>query len=249
MGQAGTPGALSPPRSSATPAALVDPLSLAVYAPLIERMAQGPLIIAQVGQSLDGRIATLSGHSHYVNGQDALTHLHRLRALVDAVLVGASTAVLDDPRLTTRRVKGPNPVRVVLDPRRRVPPSARMFDGAAPALAVRSSVCDHAASREEELLLPAEDGTFAPIEVVDALAERGLQVLLIEGGGETISHFLRAGLVDRLHVLMAPMLIGPGREAFKLPAVATLDAVPRFRMTAHSLGEDILLDCVLSDWN
>ena len=85
-------------------AELTHPLARRVYAPLIARIAAGPLTIAQVGQSLDGRIATESGHSHYINGEGGLDHLHRLRALADAVVVGARTVILDNPRLTTRRV-------------------------------------------------------------------------------------------------------------------------------------------------
>ena len=93
------------------------------------------LVIGQLGQSLDGRIATDEGHSHYINGPEDLLRLHRLRALVDAVVVGAGTATADDPRLTVRRAPGPHPVRVVLDPRGRVPEDLRMFrDGVAPTL-------------------------------------------------------------------------------------------------------------------
>ena len=76
------------------------------------------IAVGQIGQSLDGRIATPTGHSHYINGPAGLDHLHRLRALVDAVLVGVGTAIADDPQLTVRRVAGPNPARVVLDPKR-----------------------------------------------------------------------------------------------------------------------------------
>ena len=83
--------------------------------------------IGQLGQSLDGRIATLSGHSHYISGSEGLAHLHRLRAVVDAVVVGANTVRLDDPQLTVRHVDGPNPVRVVIDPRRTLPATARAF--------------------------------------------------------------------------------------------------------------------------
>ena len=72
---------------------------------MIARIAHGPFVLAQIGQSLDGRIATAGGHSHYINGDEALLHLHRLRALVDAVIVGASTVVLDDPQLTLRPAK------------------------------------------------------------------------------------------------------------------------------------------------
>ena len=82
---------------------LSHPLASTLYAPLIGHLAAGPITIAQVGQSLDGQIATESGHSHYINGGDGLDHLHRLRALVDAVVIGVTTLALDDPHLTTRR--------------------------------------------------------------------------------------------------------------------------------------------------
>lgn len=227
-------------------ASLAHPLARGVYAPMIGRIAQGPFVVAQVGQSLDGRIATAAGQSHYINGDAALLHLHRLRALVDAVLVGANTAVLDDPQLTTRRVAGPNPVRVVLDRRRRVPATARMFDAAAPALAVRDTGGTAASSGQaDEVLLPAPDGVFAPTAVLAALAERDLHAVLVEGGGETITAFLRDGCLHRLHVLLAPLLIGPGREAFRLPAIARLADARRFAMTAQPLGSDVLLDCNL----
>lgn len=232
-------------RAGALATSLQHPLCRAVYAPLIARIAQGRFVIAQVGQSLDGRIATLGGHSHYVNGEAALTHLHRLRALCDCVVVGASTVILDDPQLTTRRVEGPNPVRIALDPHRRIPPSARIFDGAVSSFAVCPAGPALPVTGRDELLLPAEDGQFAPQAVLDALAARGLRAVLIEGGGVTISHFLRARLVDRLHVMLAPLLIGPGRDAFRLPEIERLDAARRFRMTPHALGDDMLLDCEL----
>src|SRR3954469_6444931 len=85
------------------------------------------VVVGQIGQSIDGRIATVTGHSKYINGPAGLAHLHRLRALVDAVLVGIGTAVADDPQLTVRRVPGPSPARIVLDPRGRLPPDARVL--------------------------------------------------------------------------------------------------------------------------
>lgn len=229
--------------------ALIHPLARGVYAPMIARRTQGPFVLAQVGQSLDGRIATAAGHSHYVNGDAALVHLHRLRALADAVVIGASTAVLDDPQLTTRRVAGPSPVRVVLDPRGRVPSTARMFDAAAPSLALRAAGRAAPApggGGAEEVLLPAAHGVFAPADVLAALADRGLHAVLVEGGGETISAFLRGGRLHRLHVLLAPLLIGPGREPFRLPAIERLAQARRFAMTAYPLGSDVLLDCDLA---
>src|SRR6266850_6732728 len=99
-----------------------------VFGPLRKGTVDDLVIVGQLGQSLDGRIATESGHSKYINGPAGLVHLHRLRALVDAVVVGVGTAVADDPQLTVRRVAGPSPARVVVDPNGRLPPTARLFD-------------------------------------------------------------------------------------------------------------------------
>ena len=227
---------------------LAHPLGRRVYAPLIARMAARPLTVAQVGQSLDGRIATEGGHSHYINGDGGLDHLHRLRALADAVVVGATTVILDDPRLTTRRVTGANPVRVIVDPNGRVPPGRHAFDAAAPTLLLRAS---HLATPSSDrangpIVVPieAEEGLLPPHRILHALHARGLYTVLIEGGGTTISTFLRAGAVDRLHVVVAPLLIGPGRGAFQWPAIASLEQALRVSMTAHPLGYDVLFDCV-----
>src|SRR5215208_2210082 len=98
-----------------------------LYGPLQEGAVDDLLVIAQIGQSLDGRVATSSGHSHYINGPDGLVHLHRLRALVDAVVVGVGTAIADDPQLTVRRVTGPQPARVVIDAGGRLPSGAKLL--------------------------------------------------------------------------------------------------------------------------
>src|SRR5471032_3238267 len=98
-----------------------------LFEPLRTGMTDGLVVVGQIGQSLDGRIATESGHSKYINGPAGLNHLHRLRALVDAVVVGVGTALADDPQLTVRRVAGPSPARVVLDPRGRLPAGARLL--------------------------------------------------------------------------------------------------------------------------
>src|SRR3954465_10582574 len=95
------------------------------FGPLRQGTVDDLVVVGQIGQSIDGRIATVTGHSKYINGPAGLDHLHRLRALVDAVLVGIGTAVADDPQLTVRRVAGPSPARIVLDPRGRLPPDAR----------------------------------------------------------------------------------------------------------------------------
>src|SRR5690606_23286931 len=133
------------------------------------------IVVAQIGQTLDGRIATRSGHAHYVTGPEDLVRLHRLRALVDAVVVGAGTVAADDPRLTVRRVDGRNPVRVVLDPRGRLDPVRRVFtDATAPTLWVRASgpaaLEEPPAGSSEVVHLPLEaDGRFSPVRLLEHL--------------------------------------------------------------------------------
>src|SRR6185295_6603712 len=97
------------------------------FGPLRRGAVDDLVVIGQSGQSIDARIATPSGHSHYINGAAGLDHLHRLRALVDAVIVGVGTAIADDPQLTVRRVAGPSPARVILDPNGRLPSTARVL--------------------------------------------------------------------------------------------------------------------------
>lgn len=211
------------------------------------------LVIGQLGQSLDGRIATANGHSHYVTGPESLLHLHRLRALVDAVVVGAGTVLADDPQLTVRHCPGPNPLRVVLDPLRKLPTHRRLFcDGQAPTLVLAAvpapvPVPAPAANRAETALLSvADDGSgFAPAEVLSLLAARGAHRILVEGGGITVSRFLAAGALDRLHVVVAPMLIGSGRPGLSLPAIDHLDQALRPAHRRESLGEDVLYELQL----
>src|SRR5712691_3596557 len=114
-------------RSVSSATSRLPPPWEALFGPLRAGNIDNLLVFGQMGQSLDGRVATESGHSHYINGRSGLEHLHRLRAVADAVVIGVGTALADDPQLTVRRVRGPHPARVVIDPRGRLPDSARMF--------------------------------------------------------------------------------------------------------------------------
>ncbi len=217
---------------------------LALYQPLLS----GPWCVAQLGQSLDGCVATHSGDSYFVTGAESLLHLHRLRALSDAVLVGAGTVAADNPQLTTRRVSGPHPTRVVLDPGARLDGRARVFnDAQAPTLWLcdaRHADAARAGAAEVvgvEGLLDAS-GTCHPERVVAALAARGLQRLFVEGGGVTVSRFLNAGCLDRLHLVVAPVFIGAGRRGLQLPAWATMADCPRPPARRVALGDDLLWD-------
>ena len=215
-------------------------------ASLDELQGVRPLVIAQLGQSLDGRIATPTGVSKYINGTIALDFLHHLRARVDAVVVGVGTVVADDPLLTVRRVPGRNPVRVIIDPKGRVPLNSKCLcsDGA-PTYVIRLTPnCDP--SPCETLQLPGKDGGIDPLAIVSALAQRGFSRLLIEGGAGTVSRFIAAGAVDRLYLLVAPMLIGSGKPGLELPPIDQLDDALRPTTRCYSLeGGDVLFECDL----
>jgi riboflavin-specific deaminase-like protein len=206
-----------------------------------------PVVVAQLGQTLDGRIATLTGASKYISGKEALKHLHRLRASVDAVLVGVGTVVADDPLLTVRLVDGPNPARVVIDPRGRMPEHARMLhDGAAPVIVVCGP--DAPTPKGVEVLRLALDdcGGFTPQAVVAALGALGLRRILVEGGAETLARFLDAGRIDLLHLLVAPMILGSGKPGFSLRPIDRLDEALRPQTAVHVFEDgDVLFTCDL----
>ena len=206
------------------------------------------VVVGQIGQSLDGRIATDTGHSKYINGAEGLKHLHRLRALVDAVVVGIGTALADDPQLTVRRVKGPHPARVVVDPRGRIVPDARLFadDGVRRIMVTVQGKTPPCPAGVEVLQLPAADGHIDPKRLLAALADLGFRRILIEGGAETVSRFLRAGCLDRLHVVVAPIILGGGRPGLTLAPIKLVDHALKPPMRVHLLGEEVLFDCDLS---
>jgi diaminohydroxyphosphoribosylaminopyrimidine deaminase / 5-amino-6-(5-phosphoribosylamino)uracil reductase len=220
----------------------------AVFGPLRAGTVDDMVVVGQLGQSLDGRVATPTGHSHYINGPAGLAHLHRLRALVDAVVVGIGTAIADDPQLTVRRVSGPQPARVVIDPNGRLPHSARLLadDGVRRIILTASGMQPKLPRGIEIAELPKSGGQIAPSAILATLEERGLRRILIEGGADTVSRFLAAGCLDRLHMVVAPIVLGSGRVGLTLPPIERADQALRAPMHVHRLDDEVLFDCDLS---
>lgn len=217
-------------------------------------LADRPFVVGQLGQSLDGRIATATGESQWINGERALDHVHRLRAAVDAVVVGAGTIAADNPRLNVRRCQGDSPARVVIDPRGRIDGTGAWLadDGARRVVVTdqEAHLARDAACRRNgvEVVALARDpiGTLRPVDIAAALFDLGLRRLLIEGGARTVSHFIDAGAMDRLHVLVAPMLIGSGPRGLQLAEIAKLADAKRLRADIIPLADgDVLFDCDL----
>ena len=221
-----------------------------IYGPLLQPLAPGQtMVIGQLGQSLDGRIATVTGESRNVNGANAFVHLHRLRALCDAVVVGVGTALADNPRLTVRLVEGPSPARVIIDPRGRLSADvACLEEDGTRRIIIRAEGTDRPLPPGTELaaVRPQVGGGFAPHAILAALEKRGLRRILIEGGANTVSRFLAAGALDRLHLMVAPMIMGSGLHALELPPISSLTEALRPAVAAYDLGDgEVLYDCAL----
>jgi riboflavin-specific deaminase-like protein len=217
-----------------------------LYLPLLRHFAaQGSLVLAHLGQSLDGRIATASGASQWITGEEDLLHTHRLRALADAVVVGAGTVAADDPRLTVRRCPGDDPVRVVIDAEGRLSGDRRVFAADGRWLHVTADDASRALFHPaERLALPRSDGRIAARAILAALRRRGLRWIFVEGGGVTVSRFLAESALDRLQLAIAPVLLGSGRPSLVLPEISDPARGLRPEMRRLALGRDLLVECI-----
>ncbi|MGB3133712.1 MAG: RibD family protein [Candidatus Macondimonas sp.] len=192
-----------------------------LYLPLACCLPGRRLVIAHLGQSLDGRIAPAEGCSAGLTGPENYDHMHRLRALVDAVVVGAATVRADDPQLTVRRVPGRHPARVVIDTDARLDGRFRMLaDGAAPVVYCRADDTapnPHLPGHVVQITVRRGTGGLDLANLLDVLAARGWSRVLVEGGGVTVSRFLDQGCLDRLQITVAPVLLGAGHLGIDLP--------------------------------
>ena len=212
-----------------------------------------PLVTLKLAATLDGRIATSSGDSRWISGPAARALVHRWRDEMDAVMVGLGTVLADDPRLTCRRRGGRDPLRVVVDSRLRIPLTARVLTKeAAPATLVASvtsrgrKLSALRARGATVLSLPGRGGRVSLRRLLDALGQRGVATVLLEGGATLAAAALREGLVDRLHVFLAPRVIGGDGLPMLAPlGVRRLRGAPRLRwLGAERVGDDWLLRAV-----
>jgi riboflavin-specific deaminase-like protein len=209
------------------------------YAPLCAPVATR-LVVAHLGQSLDGRIGPPSGKPEAITGPEDVRHNHRMRALFEVVLVGAGTVCHDNPQLTVRHVEGPNPVRVVLDPDRRLSDKYALFhDDLAPTLLLCRADQTRSGERHGQAEVVGVPDGCSPAAVLDELERRDLRRIFIEGGGVTVSRFLAARCLDRLQLAVSPLIMGQGRPGIDLGE--TLRLRPQVRR--FQLADDILFEC------
>ena len=220
------------------------------------RRSGRPFVVAKFAASLDGRIAATSGDSRWISGPQTLAWAHQHRPHFDAILVGVETIILDNPQLTARpqewRGPVPQPLRVVLDSRGRTPLDARVLDGieTSPTLIATTAAAPEAWRARLELggvqvvVLPAEQGRVGLGPLLDHLGQQaGVVHLLVEGGGEVLGAFFDQRLIDKVHAVVAPMLIGGdaqtavrGRGAERMR-----DALRLASVDVERLGDDLLI--------
>ena len=215
-----------------------------------------PFVTAKFAMSLDGKIATRSGDSKWISGEEARKHVHNLRSTSDAIMVGANTVLADDPRLTARScgdkggIAKKQPLRVIVDGKGRTPLTARLFSEPGKTLLALSKLVTpeekevFAQAGAELLELPSKEGLVDLEKLLQALGEREITSVLVEGGGILLGSLFDCKLVDKVIAFVAPIIIG-GKEA--KTAVSgkgvdkMVDSIRLERVNLEKLGEDLMV--------
>jgi len=204
-----------------------------------------PRVIINAAMSVDGKIAFPDGKAVRLSNEEDLRRVHRLRAAVDAILVGVGTVLMDDPKLTVKSeyAKGRNPLRIVLDSDGKTPEAAHVLDGSAPTLIVTSEECLREFPRVEVLRCGKDDVDLRLL--LERLAARDVRTVLVEGGSTVIWSFLHHGLADELKVFVRSLVLG-GQSAPTLAGgqgALSLEEAPRLRLDRmERLGDGMLLE-------
>lgn len=214
-------------------------------------ITQRPFVISKFAMTLDGKLATHTGHSKWITGEEARADVHKLRDEVDAILVGVGTVLADNPSLTTRlpEGQGKNPIRIVLDSQLRTPLDAHVLQtDEADTIIVTSNSVDLETVKPYQqkgvsfIFVSKDDKGLNILEMLKKLFERGITDVLVEGGGEVNASFLRAGLIDKYFVYIAPKVLG-GRNSLTPFAGSNIDSMNAANLLSFDevqiFGEDI----------
>jgi diaminohydroxyphosphoribosylaminopyrimidine deaminase/5-amino-6-(5-phosphoribosylamino)uracil reductase len=211
-----------------------------------------PFVTLKYAQTIDGRIATATGHSQWISSEASRRYAHTLRSINDSVLVGAGTVIQDDPELTVRMVKGKNPLRVVVDSQLRSPADAKIFSN---QHAAKTMIATTGRADAKKLawfqglgieMLQIDENDRGQVDLAKLLRElgkRNIASLLVEGGSEIITSFIKDALADRVIVIMAPKIIGTGKYAVGDLSVTRMNEA--FVITEQKItkkGDDLILE-------
>jgi len=201
-------------------------------------MLKKKFYIGQIGQSLDGKIALLNGNSHYINDKNSISYLHSLRSICDAVVVGVNTIRKDDPLLTTRAIKGPNPQRIIIDPSLKLTNKYQVFKDGMPNIIFTHSKINKKFNNTQIYKLPERNFTNLIYQNINRL---GYKLVLVEGGSKTISKFLENRLLNIMQFIIAPTIIGSGINSINIEPITNLKNVIRTKNNIFKFGKEIIV--------
>ncbi|MCP5003652.1 MAG: bifunctional diaminohydroxyphosphoribosylaminopyrimidine deaminase/5-amino-6-(5-phosphoribosylamino)uracil reductase RibD, partial [Planctomycetes bacterium] len=211
-----------------------------------------PYVTVKYAQTLDGRIATKSGSSQWISSEPSRKYVHRLRHMHDSIMVGRKTVVSDDPRLTVRHVKGKNPLRIIVDSKLRIPLKSFVLKDAVENRTIIATTRDTPARKVTliknmgaEVLIVKKDssGRVNLPALLKKLGKRDIMSVMVEGGSELITSLLKANLVDKMIVPIAPRIMGKGLEAIGDLSIDTVkDAIEFSSYKILRKGGDIVFE-------
>ncbi len=195
-------------------------------------------LIGQIGQSLDGKIALNNGKSHYINEKESILYLHCLRAVCDGVLVGVNTVIKDNPLLTTRKIKGSNPVRLIIDPSLKLSNRYKIFKDDNRNIIFTNSNKQKKINNTLIIKFPKKNFTN---NIFKYLKKTSFKNILVEGGPTTLSNFIEMKLLNYMQFIISPTLIGSGIDSLKLKPITNLNNAIRVKNTISKLGKEIVI--------
>ena len=201
------------------------------------------LVIAQIGQSIDGRIALNNGNSHYINNPKSIIYLHCLRSISDAIIVGSNTIKKDDPLLTTRRIKGTNPKRIIIDGSLSLNNKYKIFNDGNENIIFTKSNKNIRLNNSTIIRLKEKNFTKKLITQIKKLKYKNI---LVEGGSKTISELINNKYIDILQFMIAPILIGSGINSLNLKEISNLNKAIRPKHNFNGLENEIIVNLFLN---
>ena len=201
------------------------------------------LVIAQIGQSIDGRIALNNGNSHYINNPKSIIYLHCLRSISDAIIVGSNTIKKDDPLLTTRKIKGTNPKRIIIDGSLSLNNKYKIFNDGNENIIFTKSNKNIRLNNSTIIRLKEKNFTKNFITQIKKLNYKNI---LVEGGSKTISELINNKYIDILQFMIAPILIGSGINSLNLKEISNLNKAIRPEHNFNGLENEIIVNLFLN---
>jgi len=201
------------------------------------------LVIAQIGQSIDGRIALNNGNSHYINNPKSIIYLHCLRSISDAIIVGSNTIKKDDPLLTTRKIKGTNAKRIIIDGSLSLNNKYKIFnDGNENIIFTKS---DKNIRLNNSTIIRLKEKNFTK-NLITQIKKLKYKNILVEGGSKTISELINNKYIDILQFMIAPILIGSGINSLNLKEISNLNKAIRPKHNFNGLENEIIVNLFLN---